>query len=327
MYNINKKEGIMYKIGMIGTSEIASKFAHAVKYDNRCELEIIYSRDIATASKFQQAHNINQATASLDSLINSAVDILYIATPNKIHYQQVKLALENNINVIVEKPITIHNAEILELYNLAEKHGLILIEAVKTMAMNTYQEMKNKLDLIGNIESFELNIMRQYENYPSSNKNMANIYKKSMDGGVLSDLGSYALYPLVDLIGTDFALSVDKIKEDYLDVETEIHVKLSTAEINGEINLSMKNQGRNISKITGNKGYIEIDSLSQFNFVKFYDLNEQLLFEIKRKHQHLMEDEIIHMVNLVAQEKICSDIYTDDLAINVQILMDKIRSN
>ncbi len=316
----------MVKVGMIGTSVIAKKFVQAAKFDKRCSIEVIYSRDMKRAEKFKEQNGVKRATDSMGELLTCGLDIIYIATPNKIHYKQVKTALEHEINVLVEKPITVNKHEVTELYSIAKENKLILIEAVKTMSMNTYQELKKHLDLIGKVVDFNLNIMRCYENYPTKqDDNIANIYKKELDGGVISDLGSYAFYPLIDLLNQDFKIEeISKYQEDYLEVETQMNVKLKSDLCMGKINLSMKNQGENISTIRGELGYVTIDSLSQFNQIVFYNNDHQEILKIDKDHQHMMQREISHLIDLIEQKQIKSPIYTMELALKVQNLMENL---
>jgi predicted dehydrogenase len=58
------------------------------------------------------------------------LDILLIATPHSLHYEQAKTALENRIHVLLEKPMTIHAEEALSLCRLAERQGKLLSVAL-----------------------------------------------------------------------------------------------------------------------------------------------------------------------------------------------------
>ncbi len=317
----------MYKIGIIGTSQIARKFTEAIKLEKRASAQVIYSRNLQTALNFAKENQISIATDDLEVLFGSETDIIYIATPNKIHYKQVKEALMHNKHVIVEKPISIHAAEVAELYELAQAKKLLLIVAVKTGSMNTHQQLKSNLNLIGPIKSFEFNIMRHYENYPMETDidNRANIYRHQLDGGVISDLASYAIYPLLDLLPSEYQVITTRFQEKYLDVETEIHAFLEFAGIKGQINLSMCTQGENKSLIIGEHGYVIIDSLSQFNLVEFYNLHNELILKIGKNHQHLMERELNHLVDLLENGERNSHIYRKELAIASQKLMEQLR--
>ncbi len=52
------------------------------------------------------------------------IDFVVIVTPNNTHYPIAKLALENGIHVVCDKPLTIHSEEAEDLKRLAQDKGL-----------------------------------------------------------------------------------------------------------------------------------------------------------------------------------------------------------
>lgn len=307
----------MIKIGIIGSSTISSKFCDAVNLqpdlNHKYQLTANYSRNLEQALKFASNHNIKYSYNNKLHMLET-VDLVYIATPNRLHYEDVKLALTNNTHVLVEKPITTTAHQTAELYELAKKHNLVLVEAIKTCSMHTYQHLIKNISIIGKVSSFRLNMMRDYGTFPTTN-NIANVYQASMEGGVINDLGSYALFPLIDLIYTDDNYSNIQIKSITenckLDVEVEIiaSLKSKTSGVHGLISLSMINTDNSPSYIYGASGYLTIDSLSQFNTVKYYDLNHNLLQTVTNNHRHLMESEFTHTISLIENQLLASEIH------------------
>src|SRR5690606_21228010 len=53
-------------------------------------------------------------------------DFLTIVTPNFIHFDPARMALENGFNVVIEKPMTFSLAEAIELKSIVERTGLTL---------------------------------------------------------------------------------------------------------------------------------------------------------------------------------------------------------
>ncbi len=58
---------------------------------------------------------------------DNAVDLVYIATPPYLHYEQSKLALENGKHVICEKPAAIKPEHAIELRDLAQSKNLLYV--------------------------------------------------------------------------------------------------------------------------------------------------------------------------------------------------------
>ena len=57
-------------------------------------------------------------------LLDNNIDCAFICSPNKYHYQQSMDCLSNNINIFVEKPLSINLKEIQNIYELAEEKKL-----------------------------------------------------------------------------------------------------------------------------------------------------------------------------------------------------------
>jgi len=53
------------------------------------------------------------------------MDVVAIVTPNHVHFEPARLALENGFHVICDKPMTFNTEEALELEKLVEKTGLV----------------------------------------------------------------------------------------------------------------------------------------------------------------------------------------------------------
>lgn len=88
---------------------------------------------IRTAQRFGA-----EQLGSLEELVNHPdVDIVYIATPPFMHYEQGMLALKAGKNVICEKPLAMNPAEGAEMLALAREKGLLMV----TNLMQRYNPM------------------------------------------------------------------------------------------------------------------------------------------------------------------------------------------
>ncbi|KPK84021.1 MAG: oxidoreductase [Bacteroides sp. SM23_62_1] len=73
------------------------------------------------------------------------MDFLCIATPNHVHYEPAKLALENGFHVVSDKPLTYNTEEAENLVKLVEKTGLIF---AVTHAYTGYPMVKEARKLV-----------------------------------------------------------------------------------------------------------------------------------------------------------------------------------
>ncbi|MDX2367349.1 MAG: oxidoreductase [Colwellia sp.] len=120
----------MIKVGIIGHGLSAQTFhLPFICISNDFEFTAISTRDpksiTATAHDAKGAKPLIFTTP--EALITSKkIDLVVITAPNDVHFSLAELCLQNNLHVIVEKPITVTQAEAEKLALLAEKKALLL---------------------------------------------------------------------------------------------------------------------------------------------------------------------------------------------------------
>ena len=93
----------------------------------------IASRDSATAEKSAKQYHSQKAYGSYQDLVDDPnVDIVYVSTPNGMHYQWASKALNAGKHVLLEKPFTSNADEAKRLVQLATEKGVVLEEAVSS---------------------------------------------------------------------------------------------------------------------------------------------------------------------------------------------------
>lgn len=84
------------------------------------------------------------------------VEAVIIATPENTHYSITKEALLNNKHVFVEKPVTLHTEEALELKEIAHNNKLkICVDYVQTFSPSI-NFIKDNISDIGTLKSIEM---------------------------------------------------------------------------------------------------------------------------------------------------------------------------
>ena len=115
----------MIRVGIIG-------FGYSAKTFHIPLIEPIDSFIFTSISSSQQAavkekHPYVSIYESPEALIASGeVDIVIITAPNDVHYSLAKLCLENDIHVVLEKPMTSTSLEAQSLIALAKERSLVL---------------------------------------------------------------------------------------------------------------------------------------------------------------------------------------------------------
>ncbi|MBN1634526.1 MAG: Gfo/Idh/MocA family oxidoreductase [Ignavibacteria bacterium] len=97
---------------------------------------------------------INFSTDISSILDSSEINCVIISTPAELHFELSKLCLENNKNILVEKPITLNSAEAKELINISEINNLKLMVGHVLLFHPAVRKMKELIRnvKIGNIQ-------------------------------------------------------------------------------------------------------------------------------------------------------------------------------
>ena len=111
--------------GIVGIGSHADRFvAQAISRTPDTQLVAVCSRDIGRAQAFAAKHHANRAYDSLDQMLKDpALDVLYIATPNKLHLEQTVAAARAGKHVFCEKPMALTVAECEKMIRVCEDVG------------------------------------------------------------------------------------------------------------------------------------------------------------------------------------------------------------
>ena len=106
-------------IGLIGNGRIAKRFVIESKYVSGINIEGVYNPNIRSASAFADKMELNFATDKLNDFF-SKVNSVYIASPHNTHFNYIIQSLEENKNVLCEKPLVLTKKEAVKAYKTAE---------------------------------------------------------------------------------------------------------------------------------------------------------------------------------------------------------------
>ena len=114
----------MLKAAVVGAGIYGSHHLNAYKHSPVTEIVAICDLNEELGNKRAKEYGINYYS-DLQKLIDTEkIDIISIATPDPFHYNPTKIAIENGIHVLVEKPLTIDIKEAEELIVLAKKYNV-----------------------------------------------------------------------------------------------------------------------------------------------------------------------------------------------------------
>lgn len=257
------------KYGTIGTSWITETFIEATGLIDGMALAAVYSRDMEKGKAFAKKHNCGIVFSDLEEMADSsAVDAVYIASPNVFHYEHSKLFLSKGKHVICEKPACVTPKEVADLQELAKEKGVVYLEAIKMMHLPQRKLLHDAVKKIGKVSSARLDYSQQSSKYKSFLQGeLPNIFNPKMATGCLMDIGVYCVYPAIDLFGEpQKIISTAGLLSGGADgfgfsifIYEDKQICLSYSKIG---------EGYCGSEIVGEKGTILIESISQLDNIK-----------------------------------------------------------
>ena len=191
----------MLKLGIIGTGAISHHFIEAAHTSQEFQLVAVYSRKLTTAQQFASSYTDVSLFDNLEDFFQSEFDVVYIASPNSLHFTQAKAALSAGKHVILEKPAVTQPQEWQDLVEIAQENRCFIFEAARNYHEDAFATIKNFL-----ADKHVLGADFNYAKYSSKMPNLLagntpNVFSDRFAGGALMDLGIYPIYAAVRLFG------------------------------------------------------------------------------------------------------------------------------
>lgn len=258
----------IYRLGIIGTGRIAHRFVPEARTVEGIQVAAVYNPRITSAKEFAKELEIECFTDDIDAF-KEKIDAVYIASPHETHVDYCRQMLEAGKHVLCEKPLSFSEADARELYGMATQKGLILMEGMKTAYCPGFKALLDvvKNGTIGEVVDVEACFSRIT---PIDVREMNDLKY----GGSFTEFGSYALLPIVKLLGTeDISTSIWARKgETGVDVYTKTSIDYGTSVGLAKTGLAAKSEGQLV--VAGTKGYILAPSpwwLTKYFEVRYED--------------------------------------------------------
>lgn len=187
----------------IGTSFITRNLLEAFQRSDVLHCTAIYSRKEKTGRAMADDFGIRKVYTDLDEMLEDpSIDMVYVASPNTVHFAQAKAALQAGKHVLCEKPFTPTLAETDELIALAKEKGLFLFEAITTAHHPHYQFIKENLQKLGKLKLMSASFCQFSSRYPALLAGKPTpVLDHAYAGGALMDLNMYNVHFAVGLFG------------------------------------------------------------------------------------------------------------------------------
>jgi len=248
------RHGIV-QLGVVGTGRIAGRTMDEIRYVSGVSVSAVYNPRLESAQKFASKYELAYSFNDYDAFLEK-VDAVYIASPHDTHYDYSRRALVAGRHVLCEKPMVLKEAEARELFELAERSGLVLMEAIKTAYAPGFLNLLAiaKGGRLGQIRDIEAAFTKLVQNKPGTRE-----YDPKV-GGSFTELASYTLLPIVKLMGTEFKEINFEFFNDKngVDIYAKAHFKNDECVACAKTGIGVKSEGQLL--ISGTNGYILVNS-------------------------------------------------------------------
>lgn len=241
----------VFRVGIVGSGRIANRFVSEAKVVNGVEVVSVYNPNKSNADTFANKHNLKAYSEDYKQFL-AEVDAVYVASPHLTHYQYTKEALEAGKHVLCEIPFTLSASQARELYDYAEAHNLVLLEASKTAYCPAFCHITTlvKSGVIGDVVDVKASLSKMVQ-MPTRELDA------SQAGGAMNEHSPLTLMSIIKILGKDYT-KVDFYSkmENEVDVYTKINICYPHATASATLGIGVKTEGNLI--ISGTKGYIYV---------------------------------------------------------------------
>lgn len=237
--DIRKKQRKI-RLGIVGDSPVVRKYIRESKFVNG--LDVI---GVSTNRRelFKEFHF---AIDDYEKMLK-CVDAVYIVSLPHLHYEHIKKALLLGKHVLCESPISLSVDQCKELFDIAQEHQCILMDALKTAYATAYARLLLlvKEGKIGQVYSVDATCTSLRAVSPNTWNSMCG-------------WGPTAMLPIFNILGTAYKSKniVSHIDRNGRETFTKIDFVFEHAVASIKVGKAVKSEGELV--ISGTKGYIYV---------------------------------------------------------------------
>lgn len=262
------------KIGVLGTGNIVRSITPTLARMENMECYAIASRTQERAEQAAKEYGYEKAYGSYEELVSdTAVELVYIATPHSRHYEDMKLCIAHKKPVLCEKAFTMNSTQAKEIKRMVAEAGVFVAEAIWTRYMPSRQLIQETLDsgVIGKVSTLTANLSYTIsQNY--------RIVAPELAGGALLDVGVYGINFALMHFGTDIERMESSVQMTDTGVDGMESITLFYKDGRMAV-LTHGIYGRSDRKgiFYGSEGYIVVENINNPQSISVYDQGDNLV--------------------------------------------------
>jgi predicted dehydrogenase len=309
------------KWGIIGCGAISERFMQGLLAVPNTEIISAWSHRPESVTSFCDKYGA-KACSSVDELLASDIDAIYIATLPDSHSLYSTAALRAGKHVLCEKPACINLSDLEIVLHEARNNKLLFMEAMKPPFFPLYRKLKAHLaeDPIG-----EIGYLRAGSSVVGVNANHPSL-SHELVGGSIMGIGVYEAFLAADWLGDAAAVqALGRIGDSGVDLFSVFQTQHSRGF--GQFYTGFEVYGKGDALICGAKGHVTIHQSWWNPIAASIAYSDGRLVELNEPFSAGgLNYEIAHFCELLNDGQLESPIISHDISRKMIGLLDKVRA-
>lgn len=314
----------MINWGIIGLGKIAHKFAKDLSLLDGAKLHAVASRSVERSKAFADEYHVPHCYDSYEAMMDCpGLNVVYIATPHTLHYENTLLCLKNAKPVLCEKPFAMNLREAQEMVRVARDNQVFLMEAMWTRFMPTIRKV---LEIIEKGEIGEVVSVKADFGFDAPFDPESRIYNPALGGGSLLDIGIYPVFLAMLILGKPQQIKAfAKLGATGVDEDLGVIFQYANGSV-AHLHSSIIAKTKTEAFIYGTKGTIHLHPRwhepTHLTLQRSGEAAQDFTFEYQGNGYYL---EVIEVMDCLQSGKKESDLLPLDFTLDVMETLDRIR--
>ena len=293
-----------FRFGIMGAGNIANRFCDAVSRVDGVTVAAVSSKSEERAKAFAEKNGIPVWYCGYEKMLsNEKLDAVYVATTNNFHYSDCLMAIEHGIPVLCEKPLMMSRKEAEEVFSLAEKRHVFVMEGMWSRFIPCVQKAHEWINE-GRIGTIQIASYLGGINAKPDHR----IYVPELGGGAMWDLMVYPFEIVTYLVNQKLLGYKFSTRWMNRDIDETNSMILNFEQCDATIQCSLHTRIPSPSGFYGTEGFIRMEKTHMASKVELFDEQFNLVDSFESPLPNGFEYEIMEVVKCVRNGEIESSI-------------------
>lgn len=306
------------RFGILGAAKIAGKFCNAADSVEGAEVVAVASKNLDRARLFAQENHVPSYYGQYETMLAcNDIDVIYIATTNNFHYENILSCLHYGKHVLCEKSMVLTKKQAVTVFQLATDKKLFVMEAMWSRFLPSIQKARQWIveGRIGDLCLTNASMGFTAEYNPANR-----FYNPDLGGGALYDVGVYVIEIMNYLVGKEILQTTSNMLFADTGVDKTDNITLIYDNCIANLQCSICAKTAQDFYLYGSKGSIVIPGFNKRNECSLYDLDDQLIETFQKDTSNGFVYEVEEVVRCIQTGKLESaviphkdTVYTADI--------------